>query len=60
MVGLPPQSPQALDFDVAIMTRADLEELRRTDRASRNEPGMIHLDAEKLGATAIKFGSSGG
>jgi len=55
IMGIPPESPLALDFDVAIMTRATIAELRRAEQMARSEPGMVHIDAEKLGA-GMQFG----
>lgn len=51
LVGIPPEAvAEALDFDVAIMTRALLDEARRRDAARRSDPEAVHLDAERLGA----------
>jgi hypothetical protein len=56
MVGLPHEDPQALDFDVAVMTHAQIMEAKRMADLTRSEPGMVHWDAATLGDT-LRFGA---
>jgi hypothetical protein len=57
MVGLPREDPRALDFDVAVMTHAQLVEAQRAAEVARHEPGMVHWDAATLGEAPLRFGA---